>query len=57
MSNTARSDDRRVHVAFGLVSAATSASIPLVPVPYYATVASSVLCVVVLLWLAYSLRQ
>lgn len=57
MSNTARSDDRRVHLGFGLVAAATSASIPLVPIPYYATVAAMVLCVVVLLWLVYALRR
>ncbi len=49
--------DRRVHLTFGLVAAALSASIPLVPLQGYAAVTSIVLLVVVVSWLIYSLRR
>lgn len=58
MNDTARRDgQRRVHIVFGVVSAALAASIPIVSIPYYATVAAIVLSLVVLAWLAYAVRR
>ncbi len=48
-------NDRRVHAAFGISAAVLSASIPVVPVQHYATIASLVLLAVLLTWLFYAI--